>query len=144
MKSASTSRFQLLSVRLLAALSFALLLAGCQSADAPTDETAAAPAAPGTLFTKVEAATSGIDFQNRITETPELNYLSYNSIYTGGGVAVADINNDGLPDLYFTGNQAEDRIYLNKGNLQFEDITAHLPSPWQGCAKSPQRPQCLQ
>ncbi|SFZ93465.1 Repeat domain-containing protein [Flaviramulus basaltis] len=66
---------------------------------------------------------SGIDFQNILTENDSLNYFTYSYIYMGGGVATGDINNDGLIDVYFTGNQVENKLYLNKGNLQFEDIT---------------------
>ena len=76
-----------------------------------------------TLFQLIPAEESGINFINTITETEEFNILTEEYIYNGGGVAVADFNNDGLPDLYFTGNQVSDRLYLNKGNLQFEDVS---------------------
>jgi len=74
------------------------------------------------LFTDVTAA-SGINFSNNIQETDELNVLNFEYMYNGGGVAVGDINNDGLPDIYFTGNQVDNKLYLNKSNLKFEDIT---------------------
>lgn len=64
-----------------------------------------------------------INFSNNLTENDSLNYFSFSYIYMGGGVATGDINNDGLNDLYFTGNQEPNKLYLNKGNLQFEDIT---------------------
>tara|TARA_R100001369_G_scaffold20091_1_gene36675 strand:+ start:163322 stop:166621 length:3300 start_codon:yes stop_codon:yes gene_type:complete len=67
--------------------------------------------------------TSGIDFINKITENRDQNILDYLYFYNGGGVSIGDLNNDGLPDIYFTGNQVENRLYLNKGNLKFEDIT---------------------
>ena len=76
-----------------------------------------------TLFTQVPPQQSGINFQNTITESPTQNVLAYEYFYNGGGVAVGDLNNDGLPDIVFTGNMEEPKVYLNKGHLQFEDIT---------------------
>lgn len=81
-------------------------------------------ASDGPLFTKIAASESGVTFRNQMAETPELNYMTYNNIYTGGGVATGDLNNDGLIDLYFTGNEVADKVYLNKGELKFEDITS--------------------
>lgn len=78
------------------------------------------PKAPK-LFELVKG--SGIDFQNINRESNELNVFTYEYFYNGGGVAVGDINNDGLEDVYFTANQGSNRLYLNKGNLKFEDIT---------------------
>jgi enediyne biosynthesis protein E4 len=75
------------------------------------------------LFTLLPAEKTGIDFQNTLTSDSDLNILEYLYFYNGGGVAAGDINNDGLVDLYFTGNQVPNKLYLNKGNFQFEDIT---------------------
>ena len=75
------------------------------------------------LFTTLSSAESGINFTNTITETEDFNLFNYEYIYNGGGVAVGDINNDGLTDIYFTGNQVSDKLYLNKGDMKFEDIT---------------------
>lgn len=75
------------------------------------------------IFKSLDHIVSGIDFQNTLTETDSLNYFTYGYMYMGGGVSVGDINNDGLIDLFFTGNQVKNRLYLNKGNLKFEDIT---------------------
>ena len=66
---------------------------------------------------------TGIDFNNTINESTYFNHYYYSQIYLGSGVAIGDINNDGLPDIFFGGNQVDDRLYLNKGNFQFEDIT---------------------
>ena len=66
---------------------------------------------------------SGIDFSNNLTNTPQFNILTYRNFYNGGGVAIGDINNDGLPDIFFTSNQGANKLYLNKGNMQFEDIS---------------------
>ncbi len=75
------------------------------------------------LFKEVPSNISNILFENRIFENAQFNYFSYEYIYNGGGVAVGDINNDGLEDLFFTANMGFDRLYLNKGNFVFEDIT---------------------
>ncbi len=75
------------------------------------------------IFNKLDASHTGINFINTLTESDSLNYFTYGYLYMGGGVAVGDINNDGLIDVYFTGNQVKNRLYLNKGNLKFEDIT---------------------
>lgn len=69
-------------------------------------------------------ADSGVDFKNTLTSTPQLNILNYLYFYNGGGAAIADFNNDGLPDLYFTGNQVSDKLYLNEGDFKFKDITS--------------------
>ncbi len=66
---------------------------------------------------------TGISFNNSIRDEGRLNVFVWNFLYSGAGVAAGDINNDGLPDLYFAANQGSDRLYLNKGNFQFEDIT---------------------
>lgn len=75
-------------------------------------------------FETLDESKTGIDFYNSITENEDFNFYNYEYIYNGGGVAVGDINNDGLTDIYFTGNQVEDKLYLNKGDMQFEDITS--------------------
>lgn len=75
------------------------------------------------LFQNLYSKETGIDFNNKIVETKELNYYNYVYLYNGGGVGIADINNDGLPDLYFTSTQGKDKLYLNKGNFEFEDIS---------------------
>jgi len=75
------------------------------------------------LFKPVPSSHSGITFNNAITESDTFNILTDEYIFNGGGVAVADFNNDGLPDLFFTGNQVGNKIYLNQGGLKFKDIT---------------------
>jgi hypothetical protein len=66
---------------------------------------------------------TGIDFNNTIKETETFNHFYYSQIYNGAGVAIGDLNNDNLPEIFFCGNQVIDRLYLNKGNFEFEDIT---------------------
>jgi hypothetical protein len=75
------------------------------------------------LFTKLPSSLSGVDFQNTIQENSDINILTYEYTYNGGGVAAADFNNDGYCDLYFSGNMVSNRLYLNKSNLAFDDIT---------------------
>jgi len=80
------------------------------------------------LFNRVGSSHSGIYFNNQLIDTPELNILNYLYYYNGAGVVSADFNNDGLVDLYFSANQGEDKLYINKGGLKFEDVTkvAHI------------------
>lgn len=75
------------------------------------------------LFEVLPSTTTGVDFSNIVTESPRFNYIQYDVMFNGGGVALADFNNDDLVDIYFTGNQVRDALYLNKGNMQFEDIS---------------------
>ena len=77
-----------------------------------------------TLFEQVNPSHSGISFNNSIPETDSINILDQENVYNGGGVGIGDFNNDGLQDIYFTGNQVANKLYLNKGNFKFEDITA--------------------
>ncbi|WP_245590584.1 VCBS repeat-containing protein [Adhaeribacter aquaticus] len=75
-------------------------------------------------FTLLNSKHTGIHFTNKLTESESANVLAYEYFYNGGGVAVGDLNNDGLPDLFFTGNMVPDQLYLNQGNLTFKNITA--------------------
>ena len=85
----------------------------------PAGEDAAAPP----LFTRLSASETGIAFRNGIIERDGFNVLEYEYFYNGGGVAAGDVNGDGLPDLYFSANMEQDRLYLNRGGLVFEDVT---------------------
>jgi hypothetical protein len=100
----------------------ALALAGCGRARAP-------------LFERLPPERSGVPFVNRLPDDTAFSILDYMYYYDGGGVAVGDVNNDGLPDLYFTSNLGSNRLYLNKGNYRFEDITARAgvadSGPWK-------------
>ena len=87
-----------------------LLLIGCQ--DQP----------PKTLFTLLSSSKTDITFANLVKESEVFNVLEYGYFYNGGGVAIGDINNDSLPDIYFTGNMVASHLYLNKGNWEFEEI----------------------
>lgn len=76
------------------------------------------------LFEEMDASETGIGFVNKIEDREDINIFNYRNFYNGGGVSIGDINNDGLPDIYFTANMGENKLYLNKGNWKFEDITA--------------------
>lgn len=77
----------------------------------------------GDLFKNPQEGETGIFFNNSLTETDDLNILDYLYFYNGGGVAIGDINGDDLPDIFFSGNQVKNKLYLNKGGLTFEDIS---------------------
>ncbi|HEY0898083.1 MAG TPA: VCBS repeat-containing protein, partial [Sphingobacteriaceae bacterium] len=85
-----------------------------------------------TLFEQIPGSESGIEFNNQIVETDTINPLTTVNIYNGGGVGVGDFNNDGLQDLYFTGNMVSNKLYINKGDLKFEDITNEANVGGQG------------
>jgi len=75
------------------------------------------------LFSKLEADQTGISFANNLTETHKYNYFTFPYMYLGGGVAIGDFNNDGLEDIFFTGNMVANKLYLNQGDFTFEDIS---------------------
>lgn len=87
-----------------------------------------------TLFSRL--ADSGIDFENTIVETPEINILTYEYTYNGGGVAAGDFNNDGFCDLFFIGNTVSNRLYLNETDLRFRDVTENAGVAGRGLWKS--------
>lgn len=92
-------------------------LTGCH------DQTPVKKTGKQNLFSLLTPDQTGINFNNIITRSNELNIFIYQDFYSGAGVGIGDINNDGLPDIYFCGNQVRDRLYLNLGNLKFKDIT---------------------
>ncbi len=91
---------------------------GCEN-----NEATAVDASNAISFVTLDKERTGIDFSNDLTYSTNLNIIEYLYYYNGGGVAVGDINNDGLEDLYFSANQLPDRLYLNTGNLTFKDIS---------------------
>ncbi len=87
-----------------------------------------------TLFTLLPSEETGVDFVNEVENQKDFNIFKYRNFYNGGGVAIGDINNDNLPDIYLTGNMVPNKLYLNKGNFKFEDISKQAgiegTKPW--------------
>ncbi|HRI58332.1 MAG TPA: VCBS repeat-containing protein [Saprospiraceae bacterium] len=108
--------------KLIPVLSFCILLAACKK--------------QSTLFVLLDGKQTGITFNNEIKESDSLNILNTEFIYNGGGVGIGDLNGDGLQDIIFTGNQVQNKFYLNRGNLRFEDVTSkagvkkEFPQQW--------------
>ncbi|WP_460637290.1 VCBS repeat-containing protein [Larkinella harenae] len=113
----------------------ALTLTSCRDSSSQEAKTAVENTGPP-LFTLLTPEETQVDFTNTLIEGLNTNVLMYEYFYNGGGVAVGDINNDGLDDLYFTGNMVPNKLYLNRGNLKFDDITdsagvAGREGPWK-------------
>ena len=75
------------------------------------------------MFQKLKPSETNIHFSNDLSYDAKFNIYTYRNFYNGGGVAIGDINNDGLQDIFFTANMKPNKLYLNKGNFKFEDIT---------------------
>jgi hypothetical protein len=110
------------------ALAILIAISSCanQPGDASASEPAKTPAAEtpqSALFTLKSPSETGVDFTNLISEDYTYNIITYEYLYNGGGVAIGDIDGDGLPDLYFTSTFQSNKLYRNLGNLKFEDIT---------------------
>ena len=75
------------------------------------------------MFTLLSSEETGFDFYNRVENEPEMNIFKYRNLYNGGGVAIGDVNNDGLADIYMTANMDANRLYINKGDFKFEEIS---------------------
>lgn len=101
---------------------FTVFLMGCN--DEKPDTTGETASNQPRLFESRPSEHTGIHFQNDIQESNSLSMINFNYLYIGGAVGVGDFNNDGLPDIYFLATQGENKLYLNKGQLRFEDITA--------------------
>jgi enediyne biosynthesis protein E4 len=75
------------------------------------------------LFQMIPSSQTGITFNNTVTDSKDFNVFKYRNFYNGGGVAIGDVNNDGKPDIFFTSNEGSCKLYINKGNWKFEDVT---------------------
>ncbi|MEL6303333.1 MAG: FG-GAP-like repeat-containing protein [Bacteroidota bacterium] len=95
------------------------LLTSCNDKKEPSEE----KKQEQTLFTLLKPERTGIDFVNKVENQKNFNIFKYRNFYNGGGVALGDVNNDGLVDIYLTGNMEPNKLYLNKGDFKFEDIT---------------------
>ncbi|QLE00832.1 VCBS repeat-containing protein [Galbibacter sp. BG1] len=104
--------------RFLIILSLLLLMISCKNEEIHKKEQN-----PQKLFSLLDSTQTGINFENSVENKKDFNIFSYRNFYNGGGVAIGDINNDGLPDIYFTSNQNQNKLYLNRGDFKFEDIT---------------------
>ncbi|MDX1542940.1 MAG: VCBS repeat-containing protein [Christiangramia sp.] len=112
-------RFQFLIS--IVSLSSLMLITSCS--DDKTEEQKNEQQNTNTLYTLLDPEDTGVDFLNEVKNQPDFNIFKYRNFYNGGGVAIGDINNDGLPDIYLTANMKPNKLYLNKGNFKFEDIS---------------------
>jgi len=109
-------RYTVLQIQLVV-LSVFMFLGGCKPATPVPEKN------NRLLFSLLPASVTNIDFSNDIAYTEDLNAYTFRNFYNGGGVGIGDVNNDGLPDVFFCGNMKSNKLYLNKGNFKFEDIT---------------------
>lgn len=107
----------------LVSLSLLFAITACQSDKKSAENSASEPSNEPQLFTLLAPEKTHVDFQNIINEGLNTNVLAYEYFYNGGGVAIGDVNNDGLDDIYFTSNMQTNHLYLNKGGMVFEDIS---------------------
>lgn len=112
-----------------------IILLGSCGEGPPTSNEPKAPESATLRFELLSPDTTGVHFVNEVMESDSNNYFNNQYIYNGGGVACGDLNGDGLEDIYFTGNSSSDKLYFNKGNFQFEDVSEssgilQVPDGW--------------
>src|SRR5688500_14132841 len=98
-------------------------VAACSRSDVSAREAGKAPPNEGHLFTRLPSSYTGVRFENRLTDTREMNVFTYRNYYNGGGVAIGDLTGDGLPELMLTANLGGNRLYVNQGSFRFRDVT---------------------
>jgi hypothetical protein len=108
--------------------SFLFSLCGCAGEDKKTDASIENSDTTEKLFEYLNSDYTGISFSNNLNESEQFNFLLYEYLYNGGGIALGDINNDGLIDIYFSGNTVSNKLYLNLGDFKFEVINAKSSS----------------
>ena len=111
---------------LLGLLGVLIIAVSCESDTAkaqPTNLTTETSNTPIPLLELLSPSQTGVDFTNILNETNEINFYRWDYLYNGGGAAIGDLDNDGLPEVYFTGTVVADKLYRNKGDFLFEDIS---------------------
>jgi len=93
---------------------FIVVIVGCQNSQKTSEKS---------LFTLLDSSKTHIDFENKLTFHKNFNLFTYLNFADGGGVAIGDVNNDGLEDIFFTSNMGKNKLYLNEGGFKFKDIT---------------------
>ncbi|HRQ50033.1 MAG TPA: CRTAC1 family protein, partial [Agriterribacter sp.] len=126
----------MLRFQILPAITYLIATYALSSCSSPANETGGSDKKADPLFVLLSPDQTNIHFNNILEENLNLNVLMYEYLYNGGGVAAGDVNGDGLQDIYFSGNTVENKLYLNRGNMRFEDITAKAgvagrPGPWK-------------
>lgn len=104
-------------------IAFLAVMGGCRRDNEGAASSRGGDADRQPLFTLLPPEETGITFRNDLAYDRDFNIYRYRNFYNGGGVAVGDVNNDGLPDLFFTANMGQNKLYLNRGNFQFEDVS---------------------
>lgn len=125
------NKFTLL-VRLFPLLALLFFANSCEQEPATALVTESKDSEKVQLFKRLPTEQTGIDFNNKITENINVNFFVYDAVYQGSGLAIGDVNNDGLDDVFFSGNMVAEKLYLNEGQLKFKDITATAGIALQG------------